>query len=353
MRVIRCVALLLWCASVGLTVAGCDLVTDRQYFREGIGPNLYASANINRSNSQDPANTRQDSLTAQDAYVKDVCHAAGLADGACDIDQFSQTTWTQFVQAGMNDIDERCDAYLTWLDYIRRSRDPTIKQLADMQTASTVIMSQTGVGAAPIAIVAAAVGLATNTFTNVTSRLILEIDHSTVQAVVLSHQKEYREQLLGTDDKPGVVIASRPAAIYALRSYLRLCMPMTIETQINNLVATFSRGGAKALENQSPMISAKTVGKPALVIKDLAKDSTYIKLRALLFPNGAKVIEPKLKEYVNSLFKSPTAVDVYLNQAKYVTMRKRIIDCIEKRAADPATACAAGSLSAPQISGSK
>jgi hypothetical protein len=107
--------------------------------------------------------------------------------------------------------------------------------------------------------------LASNSFTNLQSRLLLEVPHSTVQALVLSRQKEYREDLFGTDKKPGVIIPDRPSAIYALRSYLRLCMPITIEMEINNTVAAFERGGAGALVGtKTQFISAKTVGVAAI-----------------------------------------------------------------------------------------
>ena len=67
--------------------------------------------------------------------------------------------------------------------------------------------------------------------------------------------------MLGTgDNKTPVVIASKPAAIYVLRSYLRLCMSMTIEMQINCIMANFSRGGTDALNAGGPMILAGTVG---------------------------------------------------------------------------------------------
>lgn len=239
------------CVGLSLTAAGCDQA-DRNYFKKGIGSEL---------NSEDIATA----TVTQNDYVEDVCRQAGLVpqrDGklvTCG-DPYNPVTWRLFVQAGMNDIDQRCDAYLSWLDYVRRGKEPTIRVLADAQTATTIIMERSGIGAGPIAIAAAAFGFASNTFTNVTSRLILEADRTTVQTVVLTHQKEYREALFGSvDNKTAVVIASRPAAIYALRSYLRLCMPMTIETQINNIVATFSRGGPDALRTE-PLISAATVG---------------------------------------------------------------------------------------------
>jgi hypothetical protein len=285
------------CVGIALTAAGCD-PTDRHYFTQGVGTNVY---------SYDVAAETQ----LQDTYVEQICHQAGLAPDSCNVDNFSPMVWRLFVLAGMNDIDQRCDAYLTWLDNVRRAQAPTVKQIADTQTATTLVMQAAGVGVGPIAVAAAVFGFATNTFNNVTSRLILEVDHSTVQAVVLSHQKDYRDGLFGTDNTTPVVIASKPAAIYALRSYLRLCMPMTIETQINNIMANFSRGGTDALTAGEHMITPRTVGVAAItnvnipvtrnprhgVITqaNIGTDDARKILTQYVYPNG--VLKPRDKEH--------------------------------------------------------
>jgi hypothetical protein len=249
----RTIVRLVACVGIALTAAGCDPETDRVFFRQGIGTELN-SGNIEASTK------------AQNDYVQYVCQQAGLSyidDGGsitCE-NPNKPSTWQLFVQAGMNDIDQRCDAYLLWLDYVRRANDPTLRVLSDAATYSALIMDRAGVGPAPIAIAGAAFGFAKNTFTNVMSRLILEVNHSAVQSVVLSAQKQFREDLLGSTDKkiPPVVIASKPAAIYALRSYLRLCMPVTIEAEINNTVVTFARGGPAGLADQEPLVSGRNV----------------------------------------------------------------------------------------------
>jgi hypothetical protein len=248
----RFIAALLGCVAVALTVAGCN-PTDKHYFTQGIGTALYP---------EDVA--AQTDL--QNAYVADICRQAGLQptqlDGvaSCGPDPYSPKTWWLFVQAGMNDIDQRCDAYLTWLDNVRRSRVPILNQIAQTGAITGDVLAAAGVHSVPIAIVGSAFGLASDTFTNVNSRLLTEVNHSTVQAVVLSKQKEYRDQLQGTTDNKPVAIVSKPTAMYALRSYLRLCMPMTIETEINNTVSVIARGGTEALNNKDPLISAKSVG---------------------------------------------------------------------------------------------
>jgi len=235
---------LVW-TGVLLSVAGCDAV-DRIYFRQGVGVDLYSPEGVS-------------TIEAQEAYFAKICEQAGVYCAP----NSGPATWSAVVRAGMNDIDERCDGYLTWLDNVRRSQAPVTKQIADTATATALIMAASGASVGSMAIVAAAFGLASNTFTNVSTRLILEVPHSTVQAVVLSRQKAYRDELFGN---PPVLIPNRPAAVYALRSYLRLCMPITIEMEINNTIATFERGGVPALitgtsgNPKTRFISARTVG---------------------------------------------------------------------------------------------
>jgi hypothetical protein len=214
----------------------------------------------------------------QDAYVAYICGQSSIAIPVansplvCDVSSFSPTQWSVFVQTGMNDIDQRCDSYLAWLDNKKRWAGPVLQQISDVRTATEAIMVATGAtGPYPIGIVGAAFGLASRTFTNVNSRLVLELNHSTVQAVVLSRQRRYRMQLLGdpVTNTPAIAIVSRPAAIHALRSYLRLCMPFTIETEINTTITDLERGGVAAILNNQPLINAETVR--TAVISDVRK----------------------------------------------------------------------------------
>lgn len=242
-----CVAVRMVACLCAFILAGVCASCSNSYTRNGVGTDLYWSGL--------PEATR-----LQEVYVLHICQQAGLANGAaCSPDAFDSRAWTVFVQAGMNDIDARCDSYLTWLDANRRSREPVLQQLSDMRTATTAILSATGSGVTPIAIVAASFGLATSSFTNFNSRLIFDLDQSTVQTVVLSRQNEFRQNLPRAID-------NRAAAIYALRSYLRLCMPMTIETQVNTTIKLYESGGARALESANPMIDAGLVKSP--VIRD-------------------------------------------------------------------------------------
>lgn len=199
---------------------------------------------------------------AQDAYVAAICRQAGGGS-----EQFCQVgNWTTFVYAGMNDIDQRCDEYLSWLDQRKRAVSPSLLQIAATQDATQTILRESGVGLSSIGIVAAAFGLARETFTNVNARLLIELDHSTVQMVVSNKQTRFRTELSQIGP-----IGSRPQAIYALRQYLRICMPFTIVSDINTTVTTFEAAGANALaiKDGRPLVVAGAIAAAPVLPRDV------------------------------------------------------------------------------------
>jgi hypothetical protein len=217
-------------------MSGC-ISSDSQFIKEGVGTTLYSPSTADTTNQQDQ-------------YVTLICRQAGLQ--FCETGPIAPLEWSLFVQAGMNDIDERCDIYLAWLDSKRRNTEPILKEIHDVQQAASAILTVSGAGSSVMNIVVQAFGLAANTFTNVSSRLLFDINQSTVQAVVLTRQREYRTGILALP-RP---IDNRPAAMHALRSYLRLCMPFTIENEINTAVTLFERGGGVAPD---PLVTPRTI----------------------------------------------------------------------------------------------
>ncbi|MBP1299778.1 hypothetical protein [Bradyrhizobium elkanii] len=235
-----------------LAIAGCD-TTDSRYFRYGIGTDLY---------STDIADATQ----LQDIYLTELCRQTLpiLSSNQVECVNFAPApaTWSLIVQAGLNDVDRRCDAYLAWLDDRRRTNNAVLKEIGDITVASQAIMRVSGVGPNPITLAGLAFGLASDTFTNVNSRLLLEVDKTTVQTLVLRRRDEFRLDL------KSVVITDRPAAVHALRLYLSICTPFAIETDINTTVTVFQQVGAGGLDNKGPLINPATIGafKPATEI---------------------------------------------------------------------------------------
>ena len=145
--------------------------------------------------------------------------------------------WNIIVQSGFNDIDQRCDGYLSWLDEQRRLKAPILNEINTIQVAAQNIMGLAAASVKSINIVGLAFGFASNTFTNIQSGLLLEIDKSTVETVVIRNQNGYRQTLPGQG-----IIDNRATAVYVLRSYLRICTPYTIANQINTTVTLVHNG---------------------------------------------------------------------------------------------------------------
>src|SRR5947207_11932596 len=264
---------ILGAVGLALLAGGCNTL-DRNYLRDGVGTEVTSTDIVTSTN-------------LQAIYFGEVCRQAGLTvrqtpDGAllCDELALSPAAWSIFVQAGMNDIDRRCDAYLAWLDDRRRWREPLLKQLHSTAAATAAIMGLTGVSAAPIAIVGAAFGFAQETFVNLSGRLITEVNHSTVQSLVLTRQNDYRAGLRNK------VIVNGPAALYALRSYLRICMPMTIETEINTTLTSVDRNGAPPV----PLITPATINA-AIITNATAPLPSSPRQRDLIAPNRLNPFE--------------------------------------------------------------
>jgi hypothetical protein len=253
----RFIALLVVCVGVALSTAGCNPFLDYNYYSQGIGTNVYSSAI--------GAETQ-----AQDVYLNALCEQAGLQPGIYVEGQYSclptirAGDWSSIVQAGFNDIDQRCDGYLAWLDEQRRLKAPILNEINTIQVAAQNIMGLAAASVKSINIVGLAFGFASNTFTNIQSGLLLEVDKSTVETVVIQNQNYYRQNLPG----PGS-IASRATAIYVLRSYLRICTPFTIANQINTTV-TLAHSGAgpgSPLIDPSVVSSTGPVFTPASVVQ--------------------------------------------------------------------------------------
>jgi hypothetical protein len=207
------------CVALMLLVSGCSSLEEK-LIQEGIGTEL-------------PAVDIAESTRRLEVYLSYLCVQAGgvkveTADGlvSCDMSQYRGAQWSALVRAGFNDIDRRCDSYLGWLNSRRRDRNAILSQIHDTRTFTEALLYTTGAGAAPMAIAGLAFGLASNTFTNYYSRLLFEIEKSTVSVLVREKRLQYREKL-------GNQIAFQPDAVHVLREYMLICTPFFIEDLVN------------------------------------------------------------------------------------------------------------------------
>jgi hypothetical protein len=180
--------------------------------------------------------------------------------------------------------------------------------------------------------VTAAFGLASATYANWNSRLLISANQSTVQEIVYKGQGDYREKI------KFYPVPDQPTAIYLLRNYLRLCMPITIEASFNTTTTLVLRDAPIAARKN--LVVATTT--PTYIAQP-ATDSSYPALRSLLFPNGIR--DPEVVAYVQTLVGEKVAIGAILTtNPRLATLRQRISACIIAHKAGN-DACPKGSLS--------
>jgi hypothetical protein len=294
----RGVGVVAGCVGLSLLVGGCDPSMERRYITEGAGVDLYTA-------------DRSTQIELLNEYIRFVCTQAGPSCGS---------NWTTFVQAGMNDIDLRCDGFLTWLDARRRDREPIIAEISAINTAVHAIMTVTGSNPRYLDIVTAAFGLASASYANWNSRLLISANQSTVQEVVYSSQGQFRDKI------KNYPVPDQPTAIYLLRNYLRLCMPITIEASINTSATLVQRGAP--VEAQTNLVVTNTA-PPGTSNRTVVRTQTIFEpdevtaiLRSWLSPNG--VLDTSRRQTIRVFIakvKPGTQIPDFLSAREHASIR--------------------------------
>ena len=240
---------------VGLVLAGCNSTLP---FANGVGLQLFSPEFENRSQ-------------LLETYASQLCRQAALPTnsiGGCAYRQMTSDDWGVFVNAGMYDIDVRCDAYLSWLHRLKRREQPVLKQLSQTRSIVEALMNIASASANSITATGLAFGYAIDTYTNVNSRLLYELETSTVQKLVLDRQADTKKSIYGLE------FSDKPSALHALRGYLRVCMPFTIEADVNLTVVANASG--QSVPDTLVKINDSTTGATALTAKDPVRPDPVI-----------------------------------------------------------------------------
>ena len=294
------------CVGLALLAGGCDLTTDRRYVNEGAGVDLYTADRANQ-------------IELLNKYINFICDQVGPD---CAVNS------PTFVQAGMNDIDQRCDGFLTWLDARRRDKEPILAELSAITTAVHSIMTVTGSSPKSLDIVTAAFGLATATYNNLNSRLLISVNQSTVQEVVYTSQGKYRAQIKAWP------VPDKPTAIYLLRNYLRLCTPITIEAAINTTTTLVQRDVAPA-DMQSLVVSTTTQPNTVRTRSTFVTDSPGDALIKFVFPNGVLAAPDRghAKEVTDFMTEKKITMSLafFLRSATFAPQRAELVQRLRGR----------------------
>jgi hypothetical protein len=225
----NCIGMLLLC----IAAAACTPEDGYRQYSGALRPEL--------SSAQTGRNT---ALLAR--YASDICRQADLpVDGFNRCLIKSTSDWKRFVDMGLYDIDQRCDTFLDALYYKEKTSDAVLAQVSATRSVSRAVLEASSVSMMALRIVAAAFDFSESTFRNANTTLLEALDPTTVKSIVLRRQQEVKQQIYDA------TITSKPQALHALRTYLRVCLPFAIEMEANAVLTTAQRTGSNGF---SPII---------------------------------------------------------------------------------------------------
>ena len=231
---------------------------------------LAGCADALRGGISDPtaaqAETKQNITTAA-SYFDAMCRLAGRCPSRTNLAN-DQGAWEDIIQTSFNDIDERCGNYLRALEEVRRDKRLWKSVWTGVAVPGKALFGYTHPGERAIRLVAAAFDFTNEAGNELFSAALLKEEPFIVERVVRKLQTEYRILL---DEKFAALKHAKKwrnidAAIahYVVRGYLRLCLPITIESELKSTTTNVSyKQGARDIHIREVAALQVLKGLPA------------------------------------------------------------------------------------------
>jgi hypothetical protein len=167
--------------------------------------------------------------------------------------------YSEVVAAGIHYADVRCERYMDALVHFNRIRETSSRQVnfagAASAAALTILKASTElIGLAPLGF-----GLVDQTINNIGRGLLYDLPPHVVKQLVERQQDAYLKAVAKE-------YTSRPHAMQAIQGYATLCLPSTIENEVNRAIAA-AEYKPVAWENPTARADWGKDGKPAAETK--------------------------------------------------------------------------------------
>jgi len=173
--------------------------------------------------------------------------------------------WYTLVLSGFNTIDDACMTYIDdlWILERRKTRTSTILAVTGAAGAALLgSLQPTPSVAAGLVVLAQAFGLATAISNAVADSYLYTQNAATIKKLIqittVKYRTDFASKVRGQDEVT-YPLASPGAAYHHMREYLSLCLPPTIQSQIEERLA-----GAKAVTVGTTIASSSTGGSSIL-----------------------------------------------------------------------------------------
>jgi hypothetical protein len=186
-----------------------------------------------------------------------------MARGALPPGQMPVTDeeWYRVILAGFNVVDDACISYIDDLWILERKRTRNGALIAAVGSATSgIVAANANPSAITLAILAQAFGLASALNTAISDSYLYSQNAATIKKLVRGTTEAYRVDLAANFKSSEIKypIASVPAAYHHMREYLALCLPPTIQAQIEDLVTNAKSGPVGSDSNKNPSPSRST-----------------------------------------------------------------------------------------------
>lgn len=195
---------------------------------------------------------------------------------------YESADWYEVSLAGFNYVDDQCAVYFDSLFAFNRRASATKSALSAFGQTTSAILEITGAASTTMAIIAQAFGLASAMTDVVAGTFLYELPPANTKKFVEKVMTAYKKK---ASDERGT-INSRSSAYSAVRGYLNLCLPVTIEGQliehISDAVAEAKDDGSGTnIEvgtrsvRPSDLISSPDIVLPAIPTTPTGNGNTY------------------------------------------------------------------------------
>lgn len=164
-------------------------------------------------------------VTKQNAALDQFVKLAGV-DPSAD----SEQNWRPVVEAGIHYVDVRCDRFMDALFWFNRVREASSRQVQYMGAATAAALALLNASKELIGLSPLGFTLADQTINNVGKGLLYDLNPSTVRSLVEKQQTTY------VDATKEVIYQSKPVALRTIQNYAALCLPASIETEVNRSI---------------------------------------------------------------------------------------------------------------------
>jgi hypothetical protein len=156
-----------------------------------------------------------------------------------------QTTdgWYGTILTGFNIVDDACQTYINDLWKIDREKN-RVRDVISASGAATaaIVGANANPSAQTLTTLAQAFGLASTLTGTIGDSYLFAQNPAVVGQIVKKLQVAYRTDLAKNKTTPGYPISSPSAIYYHTREYLSLCLPPTIQAQVEDLIAKAKAG---------------------------------------------------------------------------------------------------------------